>query len=120
MRIIKIIGILTVFLWAISFSLSSAADTETVTFQGALTFDGLPLDKTIPITLSLYESETGGIPVWTKKRNVDVINGIYDFRISSFPDAISASKEYYLAVEIETREGPICLGRKRLISILEL
>ena len=120
MRIINIIGILTVFLVAISFSTRSAAGSETIKFQGAMTIEGMPVDKTIPITLSVYESETGEIPVWTKKQSVDVINGIYDFRITSFPDTLSAIQEYYLTVEIETREGPICLGRKRLISILEL
>lgn len=116
MRIKNIIGISLVFLMAISFSISSAAMTETINFQGALTFDGLPVDKTIPITLSVYDSETGEVPLWTKRQNVEVINGIYNFRIASFPDSLSDNKEYYLAVEIETQRGPICLGRKRLVT----
>ncbi|UCH80306.1 MAG: hypothetical protein JSW20_11245 [Nitrospiraceae bacterium] len=116
MQITKIIGISIVFLMAISFSICAASIAETINFQGVLTFDGLPVDKTVLVTLSVYDSESGEIPLWTRRQNIEVINGIYNFKTTSFPDSLSVDREYYLAVEIETQNGPICLGRKRLVS----
>ena len=57
---------------------AQAAVPTTLHYQGYLTSaDGLPLNDIITITVSLYELEAGGAPVWSEQQMIAVNKGLF-------------------------------------------
>jgi hypothetical protein len=50
---------------------------NTISYQGQLTTDGAPASGVFSIFFNLYESESGGSPIWNEFQNVQVENGLF-------------------------------------------
>ena len=63
---------------------SGATVTESITYQGKLADDsGSPVTGTVEMTFNLYESSSGGSPIATDTRTVDVANGLFTTQIAA-------------------------------------
>ena len=113
----KYIGLLTLMLITLMFSISSAEIPESINFKGFLTESGSPIDETVKMTFSLYNSESAESPFWSQSQVIEVKKGLYSIVINSFPNKVLLGAQYYLGVEVGTEHGSICLGRNRLAMV---
>ena len=82
-----------------------SAGLRTLSYQGYLsTLNNVPVNDAIHMTFSLYDSMTGGSPVWTESQSaVTVENGVYTVLLgSSTALTITFDKIYYLGIAIGT------------------
>lgn len=80
-----------------------AAVPHTIRFQGKVTDKaGSPLNGSYNITFRLYESETGGSPIWTEPQtNVAVNNGIFTALLGKVtPLDLPFSDAYWLSLAV--------------------
>jgi hypothetical protein len=110
----KYIGFFTLLLITLMFGISSAEIPGSVNLEGSLTDAGLPVDETVEMAFSLYDSESAVIPLWTQRQVIEVKKGRYSIVLSSFPNKVLLGAQYYLGVEVGTENGSICLGRNQL------
>lgn len=86
-------------------------------YQGKLTTrDGSGITGVYNMTFRIYEADTGGIPLWTETRPVDVSQGLFSVYLGGttpFPDSLDFSKQYWLEVEVD---GEVMSPRERLTS----
>jgi hypothetical protein len=113
----KYIGLLTLLLITLMFSISYAEIPGSVNVEGFLTDSGLAIDETVEMTVSLYDSESAVSPLWTQSQVIEVKKGMYSIVLSSFPNKALLGAQYYLGVEVGTEHGSICLGRNRLTVV---
>ncbi len=101
-KILLFASILVFFLLSVSFSLATNIP-QYLNFQGYLTdHSGNPLNGEFSITFSLYDSPSGGTPLWTETQTVTVTNGIFSVRLgSSSPLTLPFDKQYWLGVRLE-------------------
>jgi len=77
---------------------------QIIRFQAGLEdAEGASLDGTFDLTFKLYDSETGGIPIWEElQQDVVVEEGVLDVKLGSeTPIALPFDKQYWLGVEVE-------------------
>ena len=98
----------------------SAEVPQLISYQGYLTnSDGAPYSQTMSITFNIYNTESGGTPLWTSTENIDVSNGIFNTilgKAKTFPAGLfSDNDELYLAVQLfaESEMTP----RERITSV---
>ncbi len=115
-----VIGLLTLLLIMGMFSASSAEDRGKFNLEGSLTELGLINNKKVKIIFSLYDSETAVAAFWSQQQIIEVSNGKYRALLSSFPNHVFLDDKYYLGIEVRTQKESICLGRKRLATVLDL
>ena len=116
----KFIGLFTLVLITLMFSISSAEVPGTINLEGSLRGLGLPGNQIVEVTFSLYDSETADTAFWTQQKVIEIRNGKYSTVIRSFPNYAFRDDRYYLGVEVQTEKESICLGRKRLAAVIDL
>ncbi|MFC2131608.1 hypothetical protein ACFLSQ_09260 [Bacteroidota bacterium] len=82
----------------------SAQIPNEVNYQGFVTDEnGDALNGIISISFALYESETGGVPVWTEIKDVDIVNGFLNVYLGSSTalNNLDFSITYWLEVKID-------------------
>ena len=63
---------------------SQALVPDVLNYQGVLADEaGSPLDATVDMTFSLYDSESSGIPLYTEIHTVTVQNGLFDVQLNA-------------------------------------
>ncbi|MFC2130457.1 beta strand repeat-containing protein [Bacteroidota bacterium] len=75
-----------------------------VNYQGLITDEnGSAINGNVAITFALYESETGGTPVWTEVKNVELVNGYLNIYLGEEAGLqnMDFSKTYWLEVKVE-------------------
>ncbi len=86
----------------------SVGQEKVVSFQGVLTNEmgvGVP-DGTYSIQFSMYESATGGMPVWTETQSVQTVNSVFNVYLGkSKPLALPFNKQYWLGIAVEGGQG---------------
>ncbi len=115
-----VIGLLTLLLIMVMFSAGSAEDRGKFNLEGSLTGLGLIDNKKVKIIFSLYDSETAVAAFWSQQQIIEISNGKYSALLSSFPNHVFLDDKYYLGIEVRTQQESICLGRKRLATVLDL
>src|SRR5436190_6414081 len=64
--------------------LSCVASAQTISYQGQIAkTDGMPLEGTHRISVSLWSSESGGTPVWTDEFVTNVRQGVFNLQLGS-------------------------------------
>ncbi len=97
---------------------SSAADVGTFPYQGHLERDGEPVDGTVPLAFELYDSETGGAPLWTESLpSVRVRQGTFSVVLgdtNQLPESLFDESALYLAISVD---GAELAGRQRILPV---
>ncbi len=112
--------IFSLLLIAITFGISSAEVPGTINLEGSVAELGLLNDERVVIMLSLYDSRTANTALWTQKQIAEINNGKFSIMLNSFPEYVFQDTRYYFGVELRTEKESICLGRKRLASVVDL
>lgn len=97
----------------------SCAIPQLVNFQGMLTTSaGTPVTGARSMTFSLYNTTSGGAPLWSETRTVDLANGIYSVALGAavpIPPSVFVGDSLYLGVAIEG--DPEMVPRQRITSV---
>jgi len=97
--------LVVVCLW-IAFSVSSTAQIpRTLSYQGVLTDTlGNPKPKGIyAFTMRLYETSTGGSPIWIELKNLSVSRGLFSTILGDqtpFDPSIRFDRQYWLGIQL--------------------
>src|SRR5947207_5990690 len=87
-----IIAILVLALGILILAVSAQAQVpRTISYQGTIVENGVPVTGEHLIHLTLYDSATGGAAVYEESQQATIANGIFDLRIGSvspFPNAM--------------------------------
>lgn len=78
---------------------------QVMRFQGTLgDAQGAPLDGTFQLTFRLYDTDTGGTPLWEEvQQNLTIENGLLDVELGSVTALdLPFDKQYWLGVEVES------------------
>jgi len=76
------------------------------------------LDGSVQIVFSIYNVETGGIPLWSETHTMEVRVGRFHAllgRLTPFPETLFAQSECYLALKIDDDQE--LLPRQRIVSV---
>ncbi len=88
-------------------------------YQGHLqTASDSLLDGSVQIVFSIYNVETGGVPLWSKTHTIEVMVGRFHALLGSltpFPETLFAQSERYLALKIDDDQE--LLPRQRIVSV---
>jgi len=100
----KIASLMVFLLMAVCSVTASHAVPNEMNFQGHLTDSGgVPIDRTVNMTFSIYDAETGGSPLWTDTIAVEVSNGIYSVVLGeATPLNLDFDGQYWFGIEVET------------------
>lgn len=92
-----------------------SAVPKTLNYQGKLLdSEGIGVNDTLDFTFRLYSFESGGESLWESViPNVAINKGLFSVELTSFPESLDFSDQYYL--EIET-ESEILYPREKLTS----
>ncbi len=85
-------------------SVSAEDIPRLITYQGKLTtIGGVGVNDTLPIAFTLYETPTGGTPIWLEIHpSVPVVHGLFDVVLgSSIELDLEFDKQYYLEIKID-------------------
>ena len=86
-------------------------------YQGKLLDStGVGITDTVSMTFSIYTTETGGTPIWSETRNVEVIQGLFSVilgTVNPFPTTMDFSSQYFLEVSVNGETFP---ARERLTA----
>ncbi|UCE18189.1 MAG: hypothetical protein JSV84_15220 [Gemmatimonadota bacterium] len=96
---------------------SSLADVPgLINYQGVLTDDGgNPLDTTVSMTFTVYDSETGGTAEWTDTHgSVTVTGGLFNVLLS-IPSAVFGDPDRWLGLAVG--DDPEMTPRQRMASV---
>ncbi|MEO6536944.1 MAG: glycosyl hydrolase family 28-related protein [Candidatus Paceibacterota bacterium] len=108
LRFLRIIGVAMVIAISLSALILStvhaAGAPRTIGYQGYLEQSGTPLNGTANFTFELYNTLSGGSPLWTETQSAVAVSGGY-FSVSlgsqtPFPSSLDFSQGYYLAVTV--------------------
>jgi len=77
-----------------------------IDYQGRLTdIIGDPVDGTVSIVFSIYDSETGGAELWTETQaSVSVFDGLFHVLLGSvnaLPDTLFNSSDRWIGINVE-------------------
>lgn len=80
-----------------------SAMPRTINYQGYLTAsDGTPVNRSVTMQLSLYDSPSGGTLLWTEQQAAPVAGGQYCVNLGSVSAlALAFDKPYYLGVKLD-------------------
>jgi len=83
-------------------SLIYAAVPQKINYQGYLTNStGTPVDGTVSMVFTIYDVSTGGTPLWSETRSVEVSGGIYSVNLGEVSAlSLPFDKPYYLGVKV--------------------
>ncbi len=75
---------------------------QKISYQGVLTdIDGVALNGNYNIQFSLYNTESGGTPIWQEIQDVLVTNSIFDVYLGSVnPIILSFNSQYWLEIQV--------------------
>ena len=83
---------------------------DLIPYQGSVLEDGGPVDGSLPVTVRLFNAETGGTALWTEARpQVPISNGRFSVLLGSqtpFPEDLFAASPRFLEVEIDGEALP--------------
>ncbi len=84
----------------------SAQIPQTISFQGKLVEGGTPVNGTRNIHFYLYDTETGGTPLWDEDHDtVNVVDGLFNVKlgeITSFASAgVDFSEQYWIGIRVD-------------------
>jgi hypothetical protein len=99
---------------------SSAVVPPLMNYQGYLTnLAGAPQDTTLVITFSIYDVETGGVPIWSETQgSVVVTSGAFSILLGSvtlLDDTVFARSSRWLGMKLEP--DPEMIPRRRLVTL---
>jgi len=104
----KMIRFSLLLLFVMAFASLAQAQNPKISIQGTLkTADGTTVgDGTYTVTFRLYNTETGGTPLWFEDASVDVIGGIYSHYLGSVTplNAGNFSTTLWLGVKVGSYE----------------
>ena len=102
-RVLKIVSALFLMFALLNSVSALSAVPEKISYQGRLSdVSGNPLDGIHQINFSLYDLETGGLPIWTEQQSVTVENGIFSVRLGAVtPFAGNEFENPVLYLELE-------------------
>ncbi len=86
-----------------------------ISYQGVLSENGVPVSGTRSMTFLLYDTETGGTPIWEEgPKSVDVSNGLFNVILGDTTalDVNDFDQDLWLEVEVEGTALP----RQRLMG----
>jgi len=88
-------------------------------YQGKLTDANGPVTGTVSITFSIYDTPTGGSPLWTEPHgNVIVTNGLFNAILGGttpIPDSVFNGGERYLGLIVDGEE---MTPRQQIVSVI--
>jgi hypothetical protein len=92
----------TVFLLVAMFSDGYAFIPQKINYQGTLSDSGgTPVDGSVAMVFSIYNSASGGTALWTETQSVSVNNGIYNVNLGDVnPISLPFDTQYYLGVRV--------------------
>lgn len=115
-------GFLIIFLGSLIFSCSIpfkgySAVPKTMNYQGYLTdSSGDSITGTIQMTLSIYDVDVNGSPLWAETQTVLLSNGVYNVKLGAVNQInLLFDRQYYLGVQIES--DPEMTPRQALTSV---
>ena len=86
------------------FSVYKITVPHAFTFQASLQDrDGMPLNGTYTLTFKLYDTETGGTPLWQEvHQEIDIQDGLLQAELGSITpfDYLSFDRQYWLGIEV--------------------
>lgn len=87
----------------VSLSLNAVVPDATI-FQGRAVEAGIPVQGIVDLTIRLYTTPTGGVPVstWTAS-GVEVLDGYFSVALTGLAAVASASPALFLAIEIDSQ-----------------
>ncbi len=88
---------------AITYSSAFAQIPRAISYQGILADrKGIPVvDSTHTLVLTLYNSRTGSIFVYSKTATVTTKNGVFTTLLDSIPSTVAFDKEYFLGIIVD-------------------
>ena len=109
-----------VALGALAMSTVQAAVPTLINYQGRLADgDGAPLDTTVSMVFTIYDSEAGGISKWTETQpSVSVAGGLFNVLLGSvtpISDSVFKAPARYLGVQVGS--DPELIPRSRIVSV---
>ncbi len=100
----KILGMIGVLLVLIPVS-SMAGSRDELFLQGVLLdLEGTAIQESLEVTFRIYESETGGDPLWEETRLVGFENGVYTVALGEtvpFPSDLFDKETLFLGIQID-------------------
>lgn len=102
LTIIIAVGLTAIF----TTSIATAQMPRTISYQGVLADAGGSLlpDGNYSLRLALYESVSGGAPIWSETQTATVVRGVFNALIGSgaaLPNSLSFDRAYYLGVTVD-------------------
>lgn len=96
--------LLCALLAAFAFLPARAAPPQTISYQGFLTTSaGAPVSATVSVQFSLYDTASGGTPLWTETQSVTAANGLYNVVLGNItPINLPFDAPYFLGVKVGT------------------
>jgi len=79
---------------------------RTISYQGKLVnSEGAPLSGSFSVTFSLYDTATGGAPLWSETADITVANGLFSYPLGAkpgnpFPASMKFDRPYFLGVKV--------------------
>ena len=115
-RIVMLIFMLSFI--AVAPPLAQAAVPRYINYQGRLTdSDDNPVTGDINMTVKIYNTESGGTPLWTETQATTVTRGVFNILLgnSEVLDKLDFNSPYWYSVEID-KDGEMT-PRQRLTSV---
>ena len=96
--------------------LSLADVPELINYQGVLTDDGgNPLDTTVSMTFTVYDSETAGTALWTDTHGSVIVSGGFFDVVLSIPTTVFDGSDLWLGTTVG--DDPEMTPRHRIASV---
>ncbi len=117
--VVSLIGAILVVFSSLAF-----AAPHTVSFQGVLrTAAGAPVpDASYDATFSLYDTPTGGVPIWTETQPVTTTGGLFTCELGAFVDLLDSYVHQtddgirYLQIQIVISGAPVVMSPRTRLS----
>lgn len=84
-----------------------------IAYQGRLELDGQPVDATVSMTFRFYSTVDSAAELGSFTSDVTPASGSFAVEIGPLPDAVFATEELWLTVEVD---GALLGGRQRVIA----
>ncbi len=111
--------IIVMLFWVAMLSVAVYAQTpQKINYQGVLAdSQGNPIDGTLQMTFAIYDVATGGTPLWSENRSVDLNNGKYSIILGeASPINLTEVKPYWLGITVES--DPEMMPRVEMTSVM--
>lgn len=78
---------------------------RTIGFMGMLkSAAGAAQNGPVAVTLSLYDTDTGGPALWSEQQTVNAVNGLFSTalgKVTAFPSSLDFTQAYFVGVRVE-------------------